>query len=370
MANRRKLTDADDREIARLYLDEKQSTGTLAAAYGVNDATIRRALDRQGVPRRSLKEAQGGLTAAQEQEAGRRYLAKEPSTKIAAAYGVSISTILGALHRQGVKMRGSREGKRRFTPAQDREIARLYLDEKKSTGILAAAYGVDAHTIYNALDRQGVPRRSLKEANGGLTDEQELEIACRYLAKEQSPRLAATYGVSIFTICNILRRQGVEMRTSDGFGDSVEHALNGTGHHSQVRDCEFYVYELARYGATHCKPGIAFDADLRADEEYGTEVLRLVFATRQEAFFLEQAVLDATRGYADCPAALAGWIGASEVRAMPAADLVPIALRLAEEMEEAGIWDFAAARVPMTAAQRALCQQRALLGAPACPAAT
>jgi hypothetical protein len=135
-----------------------------------------------------------------------------------------------------------------------------------------------------------------------------------------------------------------------------------------LRDCELYLYGLERYATTHCKPGIAFDAEVRADKEYGEAVLRLLFSTRQEAYFLEQAVLDATRGCAGCPDDLTGWTGASEIRAMPAEDMVPIVLRLAEELEELGVWEFAARYVPMTAAQRAICQQRALAGAPACAA--
>ena len=135
-------------------------------------------------------------------------------------------------------------------------------------------------------------------------------------------------------------------------------ALNGTGHHASLRECEFYLYKVARYANTHCKPGIAFDSCARADAEYVEEVLRLVFATRAEAYFLEQAVLDATRGYRDCPEDLAGWSGATEVRALPAEDLLPVIDRLAAELELLGVWAFAAAYVPMTAAQRAQCQLR------------
>ena len=133
---------------------------------------------------------------------------------------------------------------------------------------------------------------------------------------------------------------------------------------AQPRECELYLYELARYSDTHCKPGIAFDADRRADREYGAEVLRLVLTTRGEAYFLEQAVLDATRGSAECPDDLADWPGNREVRAMPADDLLPIVLRLAAELEAMGPWSFAAAYVPMTAAQRATCQQRSLTLSP------
>ena len=40
--------------------------------------------------------------------------------------------------------------------------------------------------------------------------------------------------------------------------------------------------------------------------------------------------------------------------------------RLLAELEDLGVWEFAARFVPTTAAQRAICQQRALTGAPAC----
>jgi hypothetical protein len=49
---------------------------------------------------------------------------------------------------------------------------------------------------------------------------------------------------------------------------------------------------------------------------------------------------------------------------MPASDLVPIVLRLADELDNLGVWEFAARYVPMTSAQRVICQQRALAPAP------
>ena len=51
--------------------------------------------------------------------------------------------------------------------------------------------------------------------------------------------------------------------------------------------------------------------------------------------------------------------------ALPADDLVLIAIHLADELEELGLWEFAVAYVPMTSPQRAICQQRALADAPA-----
>jgi hypothetical protein len=146
-------------------------------------------------------------------------------------------------------------------------------------------------------------------------------------------------------------------------GDSMRLLLSGEQRFASEKDCTLYVVELANHPG-HSKPGIAFDLKARsriANGQYGSEALQLLFGSRAEAFILEQAVLDQTRGFADCPDDLInqGWAGASEVRAMPAEDMVPIVLRLADELEEMGVWSFAAAYVPMTAAQRMQCQQRA-----------
>jgi hypothetical protein len=161
---------------------------------------------------------------------------------------------------------------------------------------------------------------------------------------------------------------GVEAPARPSFGDSVQNALDCTGRHSQVRDCDFYIYGLANFSG-FVKPGIAFDTEDRARSskgQYGEQHFSVTFATRQEAFFFEQAVLDATRGCAHCPEELLDWAGATEVRTMDPADLIQVADRLLAELEELGVWEFAARFVPMTAAQRAICQQRALTGAPAC----
>jgi DNA-binding NarL/FixJ family response regulator len=303
----RKFTDEQEAEICRRYLDG-DSTVSLGRLLGADNSVIGRILRRNGISARSVKEANGGLTDEQESDVCSRYANGESTYEIGRGYGVSNATVSAILHRNSVQPRGP------------------------------------------------------KEAKGGLSSERELEVCSRYKAGETSKELEKAYGVTDSTICNILRRNGIETRGNAGIGDSVRDALDGTGCHDRLRECEFYLFELARYTETHCKPGIAFNADARVacgQGEYGAEVLRLFFATRQEAYFLEQAVLDATRGHRDCPDDLQGWDGASEVRAMPAEDLLPIALRLAEELELMGAWEFAAAYVPMTTAQRAACQQRA-----------
>jgi Mor family transcriptional regulator len=304
------------------------------------------------------------FTDEQEAEIAQRYLAGESSYLLAKAYVVSQCGIYGTLRRQGIKRRNNREAGGGLTDEQGAEVCARY-KAGENTYQLGKAYGVSAVSISNILKRSSVKARSAKEGRGWIGDAREAEICFRYLSGETTRQLAKAFGLSQSTVSRVLQRQKIETRDSHLFGDSVRHALEGTGHHTQARECSLYLFELARYSATHCKPGIAFDADRRAASgvaqgEYGSEVLRLCFSTRAEAYFLEQAVLDATRGHRDCPEGLQGWDGASEVRAMPAEDLVPIIDRLAAELEEMGLWAFAAAHVPMTTAQRATCQQRAI----------
>lgn len=298
----------------------------------------------------------------QEAEMAARYAAGESTPGLGAAFGVRASRISKILNRLGVKPRSIGEAKRRFTDRQEAEICQRYL-AGENTVQLGEAYKASDGTIGKILKRNGVEPRSYRDGRAGLTAEQVAEVCARYLAGETTTQLGDIYGLTNATVGLILDRNGIDRRTAGGYGDSVKQVLESTGHHGHSRECAFYLYELARYSLTHCKPGITFDITGRikaARGEYGAEVLRLIFATRQEAFFLEQAVLDATRGSAECPDDLIGWIGASEVRAMPADDLLPIVLRLAAELEAMGPWSFAAAYVPMTTAQRATCQQRAI----------
>jgi transposase len=362
-AHKRKFTNEEEREICGRYL-LGENTNQLGAAFDVASTCIWKILKRKGIERRSSGEARScKFTDEQEQEICRRYLAGGHTTQLGTVFGVSVTSITRILERNGIARRSISAARGGLSAEAEAEVCGSYL-AGENTHTLAAAYGVSVPTICNILQRNGIARRNRSEAKGGISTDAEPEVCRRYLDGENTEQLSDEFGVSPSTVIRILERNDIERRASGiEFGDSVQHVLEGTGRHTSPRECEFYLFELARYSATHCKPGIAFDADARVaigEGEYGAEVLRLVFSTRAEAYFLEQAVLDATRGAADCPADLLDWVGATEVRAMPAEDMVPIVLRLADELEELGMWEFAARFVSMTAAQRATCQQRAL----------
>lgn len=202
--------------------------------------------------------------------------------------------------------------------------------------------------------------RSLTETRTGLNKDQELDIRCRYETGVSSTHLAKIFGVSAGTILRIVLRNDGEIRPLSWYGDSIQDAIDSSGLHAAVRDCSFYIFALTNYPA-YSEPGIAFDLDVRLRQgqgEYGIEHLRVTCSTRQEAYFLEQAVLDLTMGNSQHPPELVDWPGASEVRSLPADDLTQIAIKLADEMDILGLWEFAWRYVPMTDVQRAVCKQR------------
>jgi len=165
---------------------------------------------------------------------------------------------------------------------------------------------------------------------------------------------------------------GIEAPAKPSGGDSVQKALDCTGNFIRPRDCVLYVIEMKNHPG-YCKVGISFNYKNRADAEYVKEEdaqLLQPFSTRQEPYLIEQATADATRCFAEIPEGLETWGGAGEIRRMPVEDLEAVALAMIQEAEECGLWEMSSLRVPMTMAQRAICQQRALAGAPACAPAS
>ena len=120
--------------------------------------------------------------------------------------------------------------------------------------------------------------------------------------------------------------------------------------------------ELDGYPGLHTL-GIAFDLKVRKKRSggiYSNEVLIQWFGTREEAFFFEQAMLKATRKDWDYLDKLMQqrWEGVTEIRSTRASDLLELYEYFLQELEEEGLWEFAANHCDMTSAQRDLCKSR------------
>jgi hypothetical protein len=96
---------------------------------------------------------------------------------------------------------------RRFSEAVEMEIARRY-ESGESTTELGTAFGARGAVIGKILKRRGVQMRSTQK----FTPEEQADIVARYEAGESTTSLGAAYGVKHPTIANALRRAGVTLR--------------------------------------------------------------------------------------------------------------------------------------------------------------
>jgi len=215
----RRFTDAEEREIAKLYTVGQFSVPDIMRAYGLSDSkAIYSALDRQGVERRTRQL----FTEAEEQEIAKLYEVGGYSTpQIARAYRCHRSSIYRALKHQGVEGRT----RRCFTDTEEREIVKIYEIGRFSARQIAAAYGYSPNAVYRTLRRQSVMMRASGESRLKLNDEEAREIGKIYqVGFKSTARLAKAYGVNHVTICNALERVGVPRRAQS---EAVKGERNG-----------------------------------------------------------------------------------------------------------------------------------------------
>ena len=111
--------------------------------------------------------------------------------------------------------------------------------------------------------------------------------------------------------------------------------------------CDLYIYELKRFSGYY-KIGIATDKEKRKDGEYSDHpVLILKLETRQKARLLELDLLSQTISHKRCPKKLytKKWAGYTEVRYMNREDLIMLAQRLRDEIDEMGPKSYAACKL-------------------------
>lgn len=97
--------------------------------------------------------------------------------------------------------------RRVFTPKQDKEVVKLYL-AGYATRKIAEMYGCEKSAVSNALEREGINRRT----NRDLTDGEETQILRIYQAGYSPPGIARVYGKSDALIRDAVIRQGGKLR--------------------------------------------------------------------------------------------------------------------------------------------------------------
>lgn len=358
----RKLEPREHLKIANSYTEGK-SQRELAEEYSVSVPTIKKILIEQECEIRSFTEVRGGLPEEDRLRIAELYQVGMNTVELGRKYGLSSTTISRYLEEMEVEKRTGSEARGGLSPAQKEQVVKRYLDGETSPEI-AKDYGIFSSTILRAVQESGNSIRTLSESII-LKAERDLDkedIVRRYLKGESALSIADDYPVTDAGIRSFLRRQGIEIRDAGTWGDSVRHILDGTGNFIRKKETCYYIYTIKGMPGL-VKPGIAHDTNRRrevGDGYYDEELLIQVYSSREEAFLIEQAILDATAEYSFRPEELEneGWAGISEIRKIEEDAIMSIFERYHNELEEIGIWHFAAMYVPMTEAEKQIFIER------------
>jgi DNA-directed RNA polymerase specialized sigma24 family protein len=357
-----KLSEDQKQEIAAKYADG-MTAQRIAIEYGVSHPTIKKALQEMQVKVRSYSESQGGLDEEKKREIIDLYREGWNTVQIARKFGVHDGTIGKYLDEQGVQKRTWSEARGGLSDKQKEEVVKKYLDGETSVDI-AKEYNVFYSTILRAVKESGNEIRTLSESKI-MKVERQLDvddIVSRYIKGESALSIACDYPVTDAGIRSLLVRRGVEIRDKGTWGDSIRNILDGSGNYCNQRETEYYIFTLNGFPGI-LKPGIAHDSEKRKSVSsgyYGNSILVQGYKTREEAYLLEQAILDQTSQYAVRPQELEdmGWEGISELRFIEEDSMISIFEFFNSELEELGVWEFAFAYVPMTEAERQECLKR------------
>ena len=285
--------------------------------------------------------------------------------KIAKEYEITKEKIKVILKHQGVKLRTSEEANRAINLEDRKEIIKLYL-EGKSMEYLRKQFSCSNSALYGLFEKEGVKTRLQEEQkwSHNLKDDIEIELCEEYKLGTPTSILEKKYGIEETTIFRTLRRNNYEVRDQGNLGDSVQHALNQTGLFEFQRDTSFYIFNLINY-PNHLKAGITFDVLERGKKRwYKDLLLEQVFPSREDAYFVEQAVLGNSLDFWDCPDEIQNdykWGGRDEVRLMKLEDLEKVFDHFYALWEEEGTWLFAANHFPknlITESERELCLKK------------
>ncbi|GAA3145351.1 hypothetical protein [Nonomuraea roseoviolacea] len=131
----------------------------------------------------------------------------------------------------------------RLSDEQKVEVVQRYA-AGESASRLAKVFGVSRQAVVGILRRRGVEIRT----SAKLTSEQKAAAAERYMAGESSTRIAAAFGVSDMSLRGVLRRRGVTIRG--------EHSLREDAFDDLSADAAYWIGFLFADGTVHFRDGL------------------------------------------------------------------------------------------------------------------
>ncbi len=160
------------------------------------------------------------------------------SVKISKLMGCSPSTLLKKLRQNNIKIKTNTDYKAKI----DFYIIKQEYESGMSLTEIANQHHMNAVSIWERLKRGGVKLRDRKEeARKKCTKiiiQEHPKICERYLNKENAAEIARSYNVNKDTICDILRKNNIQVERAKG--ERVKHLWKGgiTPLHTKLRHCE------------------------------------------------------------------------------------------------------------------------------------
>ena len=192
--------------LRRLYTDEGLTVAAVATRLGVAHGTAHKWLLAAGIPMRPP--ATTPRIDVDDDDIRRRYTSEgQTAAEIAAHLGCPATTVYDRLQRLGVPRRPPVP--RQPTRPTDDELRRLYSDDNLSLRQLAKRFSVSPQAVRNWLMAAGISRRP---PTGPKHDPDLPELIALYAEGWTGPELARRFGCSTTTIYGRLERSGVTRR--------------------------------------------------------------------------------------------------------------------------------------------------------------
>lgn len=149
------------------------------------------------------------LTSEQVAEVARRYALGESTCALAAAFGVVDATIAKAVRMCGGTIRPV---VRKLVPEIEREVASMY-EGGSSLGDVARRYHTSQATIRKAIKTHGGRVRTELKDERAFTAHEDTAIAARYASGDSSVQIAESLQVEVSTVISAIRRAGGTIRS-------------------------------------------------------------------------------------------------------------------------------------------------------------
>lgn len=192
--------------LRRLYTDEGLTVAAVASRLGVAHGTAHKWLLGAGVAMRPPVSAP--RTDVSDDDIRRLYISGgQTAAEIAAHLGCPTTTVYNRLQRLGVPRRPA-VPRRRTRPADD-DLRRLYSNEGLTLRQLAERYSVTRQAVQQWLVAAGIPRRRPAAPDN---DPDVATLIALYAEGWSGPELARRFGCSSTTVYGRLERAGVPRR--------------------------------------------------------------------------------------------------------------------------------------------------------------